>query len=251
MIRTSRRAAAVLSLLICYPGGGYATVFGNGGALETTQILNMAELIKIALDTYQTAQTVHKQLEDMYIQGSQLTNADWGNAGQALQQLAQVVQQGNALAYSTTTIDATFRDKFNLYEDYLIKRPDFDGSMLATKYRDWSDTNRDTIASTMASVGLQNDQYASEEATMETLQMMSQNSVGRLQAIQAGNQIAAQQVRQIQKLRQLMMTQMQMQSAFMATQSDKEAVQTAQSELYYGKPVDARVGNETAGLWRN
>ena len=81
--------------------------------------------------------------------------------------------------------------------------------------------------------------------------MMSQNSVGRLQAIQAGNQIAAQQVRQLQKLRQLMMTQMQMQSAFMATQSDKDAVQTAQSELYYGKPVDARVGNETAGLWRN
>jgi len=251
MNRTSVRCALALSALMLNPNMGGASVFGNGGALETTQLLNLVELVKIALDTYQTSQKVQQQLEDMYIQGSQLTNADWGDTAQALQNLAQVVQQGQALAYSLSNNDETFREKFQTYEAYLTDRPDFDGSMFATKYRDWSTTNRDTIASSMASVGLQNEQYASEEATLQTLQMLSQNSVGRLQAIQAGNQIAAQQVRQIQKLRQLLMAQMQMQSTFMATQSDKEAVQTAQSEKYYNEPIDAQVGDETVGLWRD
>lgn len=250
MNSTSFKSAVLCVHLLLTPLPGVATVFGNGGALESTQLLNMGELVKIALDTYQTAQTVHQQLEDMYIQGKQLTNADWGTTAEALQSLALVVQQGDALAYSLNNIDQTFREKFATYESYLIDRPDFDGSMFATKYRDWSTTNRDTVASAMAAVGLQNEQYSSEEATLQTLQNMSQTSVGRLQAIQAGNQIAAQQVRQLQKLRQLLMTQMQMQSAFMATQSDKESVQSAQSEKYYQKPVDARAGDETVGLWR-
>lgn len=247
---TSFKVCLLCLPLFLTPVRVVATVFGNGGALETTQLMNLGELVKVALDTYQTAQTVQKQLEDMYIQGERLTQSDWGDAAQSLQTLAQVVQQGDALAYSLTNIDQTFRDKFTTYESYLVDRPDFDGSMFDTKYRDWSTSNRDTIASAMAAVGLQNQQYASEEATLETLQSMSENSVGRLQAIQAGNQIAAQQVRQLQKLRQLLMTQMQMQSAFMATQSDKESVQTAQGAKYYQEPVDARTGDETVGLWR-
>ena len=39
-----------------------------------------------------------------------------------------------------------------------------------------------------------------------------------MQAIQAGNMIAAQQVRQVQMLRQLVMAQMGMQAAFLAGQ---------------------------------
>ncbi|MEN5458740.1 P-type conjugative transfer protein TrbJ, partial [Klebsiella pneumoniae] len=44
---------------------------------------------------------------------------------------------------------------------------------------------------------------------------------GRMQAIQAGNEIASQNVQQLQKLRDLIATQINMQGNYMAQQQDR------------------------------
>jgi type IV secretion system protein TrbJ len=59
---------------------------------------------------------------------------------------------------------------------------------------------------------------------------MSQGAGGELEATQVGSQIAEQQVQQLMKLRQLMMTDMQTKAAFQAQQvmedqHNKEALQ--------------------------
>jgi P-type conjugative transfer protein TrbJ len=54
-----------------------------------------------------------------------------------------------------------------------------------------------------------------------------------MQAIQIGNEIAGQQVVQLQKLRQLAMAQMQAQNAYMAAQEQKEMVNRAAEEQFF------------------
>lgn len=76
----------------------------------------------------------------------------------------------------------------------------------------------DTTQSALDAASLQNTQLSSEEDLIEQLQDMSQSSDGQLKAIQVGSQIAAMQVQQLMKLRQLMMADMQSKAAFQAQQ---------------------------------
>ena len=62
---------------------------------------------------------------------------------------------------------------------------------------------------------------------MRQLESMGNTAQGRMQAAQVGNQLAAQAVRQTQKLRQLQMMQIQMQANYYAQQQDRQAMQAA------------------------
>ena len=245
------RALAVSLLMLVPTSPSYAgTVMGNGGALEITQQMNLAELLKIAYDTMKSVSVVKAQLENMQQQGEQLIGEHWGSTFTSLTKLSQAVRQGESLAYSLSSIDEVYRRKFPSFESYLSQQPSWDGSFYADKYNEWSQTNRDTIASAMAAVGMQAEDFVSEEVTMQLLQDMSSSSVGRMQTIQAGNQIAAQQVRQLQKLRQLMMLHLQTQSNYQAWQSDKESMQAAGREKFFTEPSRAVVGDEPEVPWR-
>jgi P-type conjugative transfer protein TrbJ len=66
-----------------------------------------------------------------------------------------------------------------------------------------------------------------EDQTLTTLVNQSQSARGRLQAIQAGNQIAAQEVQQMQKLREMMNAQIQNESLYYAQKIQRQAVDDA------------------------
>ena len=65
-----------------------------------------------------------------------------------------------------------------------------------------------------------------------------------MQALQAGNQITAQMLPQMQKLRQLVTSQMQMQGAYLAYVEEKESMQRAQMEKFYSRPPNAQHGGK-------
>ena len=71
---------------------------------------------------------------------------------------------------------------------------------------------------------------------MQQLVNASQTATGRMQAIQVGNQIAAQLVDEMQKLRQLLMTQIQVQSQYISEKQDKEDCDAALSQSFYQAP---------------
>ena len=226
-------------------GGGL-----RGGALEITQIANNVQLAGIQAKEIQQlvrlAQQVQNQLrmlQDIAIQARRLAKSDWGNAFQDLQRLAGIVRQGRALAYSLGNLDQIMRETYKGYKDYtgiILNQQTFHD-----RFRTWNETTMDTLRGTLKAVHLQSSQFQTEERTLTTLQGLSQSAQGRMQALQAGHQIAAQQVRQLQKLRQLQMAQMGMQAAFMAGEEDQKAAQQAAYEQFMkpaGKPV---IGNET------
>lgn len=235
-----------------YAGGGGLT----GGATEITQIANNAELgAVLSQETRQVSNQLiqiqnqiqqYQQLVNQYnnmVQNTlNLPNHIWGNATQHLQQLANIVQTGEALAYSGTNLDSQFQAKFRSYDDHLVR--DYNRANFKSEYRSWSETNRDSIRSALRAAGLQSEQFADENSTLRQIELLSQSSTGRLQAIQAGSLIAAQQVRQTQKLRQLIMSQIQLSvAAETSIQAEKDRDQAVRESYFTNSLKDLDVND--------
>jgi P-type conjugative transfer protein TrbJ len=201
-------------------------------ATESTQIANNIQLFAIQLKEIEQVSKLATQISNqlkmihhMTTQAQRLSQTDWGQAFTHLQKLSSVVQQGRALAYSYSGLDKMMRQTYPGYAEYSTMV--LSGQTFDERLRGWNQTSMDTMQGALQSMHLQANLFGEEEATMQALQSMSQDAVGRMQAIQAGNMIAAQQVRQVQMLRQLMMAQVGMQAAFLAGQEDKAASQDA------------------------
>ncbi|MGT2457745.1 P-type conjugative transfer protein TrbJ [Cupriavidus basilensis] len=200
---------------------GAAALFVTGahagavaGSTEPTQILNNLELI---MSTTQQAQMIANQLRNLQALGS----SAWGDAQGDLMKLTQVVQTGVGISYAMENIDTAFQQKYPGYQQW---KGTTDFGQLQ---RDWSASSMNSIRSALSAAGLQSQQFANERAALQSIQAMSSGSVGALQAIQAGSQIASQQVDQLQKLRQLSMAQINMQSNFMAQQEQEKQTKQA------------------------
>jgi P-type conjugative transfer protein TrbJ len=235
--------AALLVLALCL--WLRAPLAHAGFATEGTQIANNMQLVAIQLKEVQQlsrlAEQVRNQLkmlDHMATQARRLSQTDWGRAFANLQRLGRVVQQGQALAYSYRDLDRLMQWTYPGYAEY--SRTVLHQQTFGERLQSWNRTSMDTMQGTLQAMRLQANLFQEEESTMQALQVMSQNAVGRMQALQAGNMIAAQQVRQVQMLRQLLMAQMGMQAAFLAGREDKEAAQDAAYRQFMrptGRPV--------------
>src|SRR5438477_12688730 len=79
----------------------------------------------------------------------------------------------------------------------------------------------------LATVHITKDDFADEQRLIQTLTALIDTAEGRMQALQAGNMLAAEQIQQLAKLRQLMMTQINAQNVYMANVTNRDAQRTA------------------------
>lgn len=228
----------------------------TGGATEWTQLANNAELIKLLESSGvqvenqltqigQLAEQIQNQLkmyENMLQNTAQLPDHIWGEVMGDLEQLRDVVSQGQGIAFSMGNADDVLQQRFKSYADLRQNLPNKEN--FSSAYQSWSDTNRDTIAGTLSAASLTADQFDTEESTMEKLRGMSESSDGQMKALQVGHQIAAQQVEQMQKLRGLVSQQMTMTGTWLqAEQTDKDLAQ-ARREKFFGATAPSTSGGE-------
>ncbi len=235
------KAKSILYFSLCFSSKILfaGSVAGTGGSTEVTQILNNIQLVEQGNEMVSQTRKLANQLEkqaamvnDMKIQGKALSNQEWSHTSSQLQQLANISRQGEAIAYSSANMDALYHQKYKGYSAYSQTNG---GSSVtySDRYSEWSNTNRDSTINAMKSANLQQSQFADETATMQTIENMGRTSQGRMQAIQVGNQIAAQQVGQMQKLRSLVMSQMQMQAAHQAFEANQKDSANAKSRNFF------------------
>ena len=169
-----------------------------GPASEWTQLLNNAELIGIAGQSAeqvqnqltqigQLAQQIQNQIqiyENMLQNTLQLPSHAWGQVESDLAQLRGLVNQGQGIAFSMGNLDDVLKQRFQSFAEF--KTGLANGEDFSSSYQQWSDTNRDTIASTLRAAGLTSDQFSSEEATMAQLRSMSESSVGQNAGVAGG-----------------------------------------------------------------
>jgi P-type conjugative transfer protein TrbJ len=202
-----------------------------GGATELTQLANEALLTKDLAGQASQIQNQLKELADMALNTTGLsTNNVWGTVVQDLNQLNSLLNQSKALAYTASNLDTQFANKYGTYTSYLTQN--MGAKAWQQKYAQWSQDGSDNALYTLKDLNLQASQMQSDAALMQQLQGLAGSAQGRMQALQAANMIAAQNVDQIQKLRQLIMLQAQMQANYLAIQQDKEAARQAASEQF-------------------
>src|SRR2546422_11592808 len=88
-------------------------------------------------------------------------------------------------------------------------------------YDQWTRTTLDTLRGSLAAVGLHPDDFADEQRRIQTLTALSDSAEGRMQAIQAGNMLAAERIQQPARLRQRMMAQINGQNVYRANGTNR------------------------------
>jgi P-type conjugative transfer protein TrbJ len=188
------------------------------GATEITQLLNHAELISQYAQQIQQYQTQLNQYENEIKMAQNIGPQFFTSVSNSLVGLQSVVQGGQALSYAMANLDSQFTSKFAT----LGYQGGLNGTSFASRYASWANTSMQTIQKTLDAAHLQNSNLSTESALVTKLQTMSQSTSGTLQALQAGNQIAAEEVNQLMELRQLMMADMQSKAAFQASQISQQ-----------------------------
>ncbi|KQV41255.1 P-type conjugative transfer protein TrbJ [Rhizobium sp. Root1204] len=255
---TSLAAAALTIGAVGAVQAGTAT----GAATEWTQLANNAQLVDlmkssgIQVDNQltqisQLAEQIQNQLmiyENMLQNTAQLPDHVWGQVESDLNQLRSIVDQGQGIAFSMGNADDVLQQRFQSYADLKTNLPD--NATFSSTYQSWSNTNRDTIASSLKAASLTADQFDSEEDTMSSLRSMSETADGQVKALQVGHEIAAQQVAQMQKLRGLASQQMTMMGTWLQTeQTDKDLAQARREKFFNAEVKSVPDGQKMEPRW--
>ncbi len=252
-------AAIVLTLGSTSPAGaGTAT----GAATEWTQVLNNGELVALVgksgeqvqnqlTQISQLAQQIETQLniyQNLLQNTATLPSHMWGQVESDLNQLRSIVDQGQSISFSMGNADDVLQQRFQSYSNLKTNLPS--NETFSSSYQTWSDTNRDTIASTLKAASLTAEQFDSEEGTMSSLRSMSETADGQMKALQVGHQIATQQVAQMQKLRGLVSQQMTVMGTWLQTeQTDKDLAQARREKFFSSKAPSTSGGEKMKVEW--
>jgi P-type conjugative transfer protein TrbJ len=106
----------------------------------------------------------------------------------------------------------------------------------ATQFQTWSQQSKDGITAAMNALSQQNSQLATDNDTMTQLQAQAAASTGQMQAIQNAAEISTQQVRETEKLRQLIMVQTQLAANQQAISAQQDAQSQAQWQNFVNVP---------------
>lgn len=208
-------------------------------------VVDIRAIVQMSQQLAKQTQMVQQQIQqyqNMLVNTASLPSQQWGQTMQAIRNVNQSMQQLQALSYQSRNIEQQIRQKYQGYNGY--SNGGVTSAGMSAKYGEWSADTNASIAATMRGLGIQNDQLDDEDVLMRQLEGMGNTAQGRMQAAQVGNQLAAQAVRQTQKLRQLQMMQIQMQANYIAQQQDKDAMQAAAGARAYGKANYATRGGK-------
>jgi len=184
--------------------------------------------VEAAVDRAEQLRFAIKQYKHMLKNAKRLGNWDRQGAQAALLELHSLAEQGEAIAYSAANLDEKFRGAYQGFEHYRSNpRTGESHQTYADLYRDWSRHGHDSIRGALRAAGLQSRQFQTETARVRQLETQLMSAQGTQQALQAGSLIASHQVSQLQKLRQLLMSQVQIHSNYNAVQLDRQALEDA------------------------
>lgn len=212
------------------PAPAYAIYCSNCSTFYQ-QMYEYAEAVNTQLNTAQQLQTQIQQYDNMIKQGMSLPSRMFNTITGDLQRVASVYNSAQSLGRNISNLDEQFRQQFKGYDSYLNLIGQGQNNM-PQRYRDWAQSGFDNARTAMQAAGVNTSTFEDENAMLDQLVSRSQSAVGRQQAIQAGNEIAAQNVQQLQKLRDLVATQITLQGNYMAQQNERQSVSDASEQQF-------------------
>lgn len=194
------------------------------------------DALKTATQAIETWETRAADLINQATAGFQMLTAD--NVLALATELQPIIEAGEALAHTAADLEVTMNQKFKTYDDYLqvigdeitahgeLHKPDFE-----RRFREWNDTHRDTIKNTLKAHGLHAEKLMDKHTRVEELKRLSTSATGRMQALQAGHQIAVEEVKQLNELQQILMEQSNLHASYFSMKQAMDAETEAVSKI--------------------
>lgn len=191
------------------------------------QMFEYAEAVNTALNTAEQLQTQVQQYQSMITQGTGLPDSMFSSIAADLKNVMNIYDRSQALGRQIQNMDSQFNRAFPGFNSYLNQAANSAESPAQDRYQAWSEQGRDNVKAALEAANLNTSTFETEGEQLDRIMTRSQSAVGRMQALQAGNEIASQNVQQLQKLRDLVATQINMQGNYLAQQGDRAAASEA------------------------
>ncbi len=179
--------ASVLSFMpSAHAGGG-----GFVGAMESTQWMNNAELVNIYSGNLQQLQQQIQMYQNLYQNTLGIPIQAWSGIVGRLTSLVSTIQNTQGIVNATVNSISNMQTTFG------------NGNLLSNHQQNlvnWNKGLNNQIGAALQQLGYNANNFSSTQSALAQIQTASQTAVGRLQAIQAGNQIAGIMVNETQAL---------------------------------------------------
>ena len=196
---------------------------------EWTQLANNIQLVSNQAELIRQTINQVKMIDDQIKNTKNLASGDWGNTFDQLQKLNQLARQGESIAFSSASVMDDMNKTFKGYDAW---NKDVAQQELSCHYQQVSQTLGDTAMAAMSVANGIHQQQADDNAVITNQQHASMNATGRLQAIQAGNQLTAQVINQLQKMETLMSAQIQLTSTLVQAENERQQAKRAQTDKF-------------------
>lgn len=189
-----------------------------------TQLLEYAKQIEQTENQINQLTVQIQQLQNMERNSIPVPTQIYTNALADMNNVKNLLNTGSQMNLTTSSASA------GTFSSYVQS-----GSLMSQqqKYAAWSSQASDNITAALKAAGAQANQLNTDDAVMQGLQAQNASATGFLQAIQNVGQIAAQGVRESEKLRQLIMVQIQLEANKQAVDADQQADANARSDKFF------------------
>lgn len=190
-------------------GGGFA------GATEFTQLANNVELLAIYVEQVTAVQTMLQQYQNMLRHTQGISAQAWPSIQVQIEHLVSSIGAVDGAANASAGALAQFAAHYR-----------FDpSSNMASEVQRWRSGFRNQTAEALRQMGLNAARFGNTQQALGQIQAMSQTAVGRMQVLQAANQIAGLTVNEIQSLHGTIMAAEQAQLNHLATEVQEREAQ--------------------------
>ena len=207
---------------------------------------NCSDIFNQILQTAKQAQQYATQLQqyqnelsmyaNMVRNTTALPQSIWAQVQSDIMQVKSLSNAANLLSGNSGTLIT----RLNSATSYQLPSLAQYGTQLTT----WRTTIGNSLDSLGKAMGLQQNQASSDAALAMTIQAHSQSAIGQLQAIQAGNEMAAANNKALMQIQQTLVETAQMQGTVIAATEDRRAVSDAAVQ-YFATPVPVGTGGRT------
>jgi len=185
-----KTAIAIASCLILAASTAHARGPAVGVATEWTQLANNGQLLSIYAENVAQMQQMLQQYANMVQHTQGLSQQMWPSISVQIGDLVNTIAAVEGAANASMGAIAQF-DQHYRFDDALSSRE---------QIQNWRTGFRNQTAAALQAMGANAARFQSTQSALEQVQAMSQSAVGRMQVLQAANQIAGMTVNEIQSL---------------------------------------------------
>jgi P-type conjugative transfer protein TrbJ len=203
----------------------------------TTQLLQYAKEAASLESQLQSHITQLQQYANMIQNTMALPMQIWGTVQSDIMQIRNLANMVSLLSGNSGSMISRLQSAMG-YAGSVARLP----SQISNQITTWQQTAGDNLNAFARTIGVQQDQQASDAALLASLQAHAQTAAGQMQALNAANELAGASALQLLKIQSTINAQAQVQAAQLVIQNDRQATQDAALQRFMEAPLFQTTG---------